>query len=212
MSSTSRLPRTTRSGVTAAALYSRARTFGGGFVRDDSFGRPPILTPVANPLLSVYECTYNGSVRGIRMGSAEGPRQHPPARGGLRGRGGDVRGRARDHDAGRPHRRGRAAVGHVGEGHAGPDPGRRVYGEGRPDPHLLRPPRHRQRAAAVPRGGSMKRRKESYDFSKGRRGAVVPVPWGKTRITIRIDTEVLDWFRQQVNVAGGGNYQTLIND
>jgi uncharacterized protein (DUF4415 family) len=57
----------------------------------------------------------------------------------------------------------------------------------------------------------MKRRKESYDFSKGRRGAVVPVPSGKTRITIRIDTDVLDWFRQQVNVAGGGNYQTLMN-
>lgn len=58
----------------------------------------------------------------------------------------------------------------------------------------------------------MKRRKESYDFSKGRRGAVVPVPPGKTRITIRIDTDVLDWFRQQVNAAGGGNYQTLMND
>jgi uncharacterized protein (DUF4415 family) len=58
----------------------------------------------------------------------------------------------------------------------------------------------------------MKRRKVSYDFSKGRRGAVVPVPTGKTRITIRIDTDLLDWFRQQVTTAGGGNYQTLIND
>jgi uncharacterized protein (DUF4415 family) len=58
----------------------------------------------------------------------------------------------------------------------------------------------------------MKRLKKSYDFSKGRRGAVVPVPPGKTRITIRIDTDVLDWFRQQVNAAGGGNYQTEIND
>ena len=57
----------------------------------------------------------------------------------------------------------------------------------------------------------MKRRTESYDFSRGRRGAVVAVPPGKTRITIRIDTDVLDWFRQQVNVAGGGNYQTLMN-
>ncbi len=57
----------------------------------------------------------------------------------------------------------------------------------------------------------MKRRKESYDFSKGRRGAVLPVPPGKARITIRIDTDVLDWFRQQVNLAGGGNYQTLMN-
>jgi uncharacterized protein (DUF4415 family) len=58
----------------------------------------------------------------------------------------------------------------------------------------------------------MKRPKKSYDFSKGRRGAVVPVPSGKTRITIRIDSDILEWFRQQVNAAGGGNYQTLIND
>jgi len=58
----------------------------------------------------------------------------------------------------------------------------------------------------------MTRRKASRDFSKGRRGAVVPVPHGKTRITIRVDTDVLDWFREQVNVAGGGNYQTLMND
>ncbi len=57
----------------------------------------------------------------------------------------------------------------------------------------------------------MKRRKESHDFSKGRRGAVVAVPPGKTRITIRIDSDLLDWFREQVNAAGGGNYQTLIN-
>jgi metal-responsive CopG/Arc/MetJ family transcriptional regulator len=34
---------------------------------------------------------------------------------------------------------------------------------------------------------------------------------GKTRITIRLDDEVLDWFREQVHAAGGGNYQTLIN-
>jgi hypothetical protein len=58
----------------------------------------------------------------------------------------------------------------------------------------------------------VKRRTVSHDFSKGRRGAVVSVPTGKTRITIRIDTDILDWFRQQVNAAGGGNYQTLIND
>jgi metal-responsive CopG/Arc/MetJ family transcriptional regulator len=53
--------------------------------------------------------------------------------------------------------------------------------------------------------------KREYDFSKGRRGPVVPVPRGKTRITIRLDKEVLDWFRSQVEAAGGGNYQTLIN-
>jgi len=54
--------------------------------------------------------------------------------------------------------------------------------------------------------------KDEYDFSKGRRGPVVPTPPGKTRITIRLDDEVLDWFREKVSDAGGGNYQTLIND
>lgn len=53
--------------------------------------------------------------------------------------------------------------------------------------------------------------KRTYDFGKGRRGAVLPSPPGKTRITIRIDAEVLDWFREQVNAAGGGNYQTMMN-
>jgi uncharacterized protein (DUF4415 family) len=50
-----------------------------------------------------------------------------------------------------------------------------------------------------------------YDFSKGKRGSVINIPKGKTRITIRIDDDILDWFRQQVHAAGGGNYQTLIN-
>ncbi len=54
--------------------------------------------------------------------------------------------------------------------------------------------------------------KKQYDFSKGKRGAVVKVPRGKTRITIRLDDDVLAWFRRQVDSAGGGNYQTLIND
>jgi len=53
--------------------------------------------------------------------------------------------------------------------------------------------------------------KREYDFSKGKRGPVVPVPRGKTRITIRLDKELLDWFRSQVEAAGRGNYQTLIN-
>jgi len=53
--------------------------------------------------------------------------------------------------------------------------------------------------------------KKEYDFSKGRRGAVVKAPAGKTRITIRIDDDILDWFRSQVHASGGGNYQTLMN-
>ena len=52
---------------------------------------------------------------------------------------------------------------------------------------------------------------DEYDFSQGKRGAVGPTP-GKTRITIRLDDDILDWFRQEVHKAGGGNYQTLINN
>ncbi len=53
--------------------------------------------------------------------------------------------------------------------------------------------------------------KKEYNFSKGKRGTVIPVPKGKTRITIRIDDDILEWFRGEVDAAGGGNYQTLIN-
>lgn len=45
----------------------------------------------------------------------------------------------------------------------------------------------------------------------GVRGALDPLPPGKTRITIRIDDDILDWFRDQADAAGGGNYQTTIN-
>jgi hypothetical protein len=53
--------------------------------------------------------------------------------------------------------------------------------------------------------------KKEYDFSSGKRGPIVPIPPGKTRITIRLDDDLLDWFRAQVHAAGGGNYQSLIN-
>ncbi|MEM9275893.1 MAG: BrnA antitoxin family protein [Cyanobacteria bacterium P01_F01_bin.143] len=51
-----------------------------------------------------------------------------------------------------------------------------------------------------------------YDFSQGKRGAVDPAPTGKTRITIRLDDDILAWFRRSVHDQGGGNYQTLINE
>jgi uncharacterized protein (DUF4415 family) len=54
--------------------------------------------------------------------------------------------------------------------------------------------------------------REEYDFSKGRRGAVDPSPPGKTRITIRLDNDLLDHFREQASAMGGGNYQKLINN
>ena len=53
--------------------------------------------------------------------------------------------------------------------------------------------------------------KAEYDFSQGKRGAIDPLPKGKTRITIRLDDDILNWFRDQVHRTGGGNYQTMIN-
>jgi uncharacterized protein (DUF4415 family) len=53
--------------------------------------------------------------------------------------------------------------------------------------------------------------KDEYDFTHGKRGPVLPVAPGKTRITIRIDSDVLDWFRVAADRSGGGSYQTLIN-
>ena len=54
--------------------------------------------------------------------------------------------------------------------------------------------------------------KKEYDFSNGKRGAIDPMPAGKTRITIRLDKDVINWFRNQVESQGGGNYQTMINN
>ena len=50
------------------------------------------------------------------------------------------------------------------------------------------------------------------DFSRGKRGPAVPRDPGKTKISIRLDNAVLDHFRGVVETAGGGNYQSLIND
>jgi uncharacterized protein (DUF4415 family) len=54
--------------------------------------------------------------------------------------------------------------------------------------------------------------RKNYDFSRAKRGPVLPSLPGKTRITIRLDDDVLDWFREQAHLAGGANYQTSIND
>ena len=52
--------------------------------------------------------------------------------------------------------------------------------------------------------------RNEYDFSKGKRGAVIPSK-GKTRITIYLDDEILESFRERAESAGLG-YQTLINE
>jgi uncharacterized protein (DUF4415 family) len=51
-----------------------------------------------------------------------------------------------------------------------------------------------------------------YDFSQGSRGAVEQIPPGKSRITIRLDDDVLAWFRAEVHKKGGGSYQALMNE
>jgi len=52
----------------------------------------------------------------------------------------------------------------------------------------------------------------SEDFSKGKRGAIVTPDPNKVRITIRLDADIIEHFKNIVLGAGGGNYQTLIND
>ncbi len=54
--------------------------------------------------------------------------------------------------------------------------------------------------------------KAKYDFSKGKRGAVLPQGGNKVRITIRLDRDIVDWFRSKVEEQGGGNYQSMLND
>ena len=55
-------------------------------------------------------------------------------------------------------------------------------------------------------------RYRDIDFSETRRGPVGRPEPGKTKSSIRLDNTILDYFRNMVNEAGGGNYQTLIND
>ena len=54
--------------------------------------------------------------------------------------------------------------------------------------------------------------KANYDFSKARRGAVIPPSGNKVRITIRLDKDVVEWFKLRVEESAGGNYQTLLNN
>ena len=58
--------------------------------------------------------------------------------------------------------------------------------------------------------------KQSYDCSHGKRGRIAPSepePRGKTRITIRLDEDLVDYFLKESGAYGGAKgYQTLINE
>lgn len=51
--------------------------------------------------------------------------------------------------------------------------------------------------------------RKEYDFSKAKRGAIVASP-GKTRITIMLDDDLIEYFRDKAEAQGTG-YQTMIN-
>ena len=54
--------------------------------------------------------------------------------------------------------------------------------------------------------------KAKYDFRKAKRGAVIPPGGNKVRITIRLDRDIVDWFRSISEKQGGGSYQTMLNN
>lgn len=58
--------------------------------------------------------------------------------------------------------------------------------------------------------------KNHYDFTQGKRGRIAPPepePRGKTRITIRLDEDLVDHFLKESDASGGATgYQTLINE
>ena len=58
--------------------------------------------------------------------------------------------------------------------------------------------------------------KQNYDFSRGTRGRIAapePEQRGKTRITIRLDEDVVDHFLKEADASGGATgYKTLINE
>jgi uncharacterized protein (DUF4415 family) len=40
--------------------------------------------------------------------------------------------------------------------------------------------------------------KKEYDFSQGKRGLIASASPGKVRITVCIDADILNWFRERV--------------
>jgi uncharacterized protein (DUF4415 family) len=101
----------------------------------------------------------------------------------------------------------RRTMGHDWHGPCRTNSGGRLHLAWKQHPDYFSAPGDTRRVPAV-YGEHMK---QEYDFSKGKRGAVAPPPANKTRVTIRLDADILDWFHNEVDKAGGGNYQSLIN-
>jgi uncharacterized protein (DUF4415 family) len=54
--------------------------------------------------------------------------------------------------------------------------------------------------------------RNEYDFSEGKRGPVIPLEPDQVRLTLCLDADLINYFKEHVHKAGGGNYQTLINN
>ncbi|MCK5718113.1 MAG: hypothetical protein KAH77_11540, partial [Thiomargarita sp.] len=54
--------------------------------------------------------------------------------------------------------------------------------------------------------------RKEYDFSKGKRGAVIPLTPNQERLSICLDIDIINYFKENVHNSGGGNYQILINN
>jgi hypothetical protein len=54
--------------------------------------------------------------------------------------------------------------------------------------------------------------RNEYDFSEGKRGPVIPLDPSQVRLTLCLDVDVIDYFKERVHKVGGGNYQILINN
>lgn len=54
--------------------------------------------------------------------------------------------------------------------------------------------------------------KDEYDFSKGKRGAIIPPDPNQTKITVAIDNEILDFLRDEADRRGGASFRGLMNE
>jgi uncharacterized protein (DUF4415 family) len=53
--------------------------------------------------------------------------------------------------------------------------------------------------------------KDNYDFSQGKRGAIIPTPSHQIKVNLTLDKEIIEWFQIKINESGGGDYHQLIN-
>ncbi|QTA92044.1 BrnA antitoxin family protein [Desulfonema magnum] len=54
--------------------------------------------------------------------------------------------------------------------------------------------------------------RDEYDFSKGKRGPVIPHDPDKVRINICLDPDIIEYFKKQAHKACGGDFRTMINN